>query len=94
MIHDAGHGHDDIDESEDRPSFARVETFLSSMDERARSARRTRFIAVAVGATIAGVAFLTAIGIVPVEAENVVLSASVVAAGFALGPGSNTAPPL
>ncbi len=68
----------------DRPSFMRVETFLGQIEERRRAARRTRWIAFAVATAIGGVATLTALGIVPVEAENAVLSASAVVAGFAL----------
>ena len=71
-------------EASDRPSFMRVETFLGQIEERRRQVRRTRWLAFAVATAIGGVATLTAMGIVPVEAENAVLSASAVVAGFAL----------
>lgn len=94
MIHDADDDRDDLADRDDRPSFARVETFLSTIERRQKSARRARFVAAGVAAAIAGVAFLTAIGVVPVEAENVVLSASVVVAGLTLGSNGGPAPPL
>ncbi|MDB4937514.1 MAG: hypothetical protein JWP87_4486 [Labilithrix sp.] len=68
----------------DRPSSMRVESFLHGIEDRQNAARRTRWIAFAVAAAIGGVATLTAMGIVPVEAENAVLSASAVVAGYAL----------
>lgn len=77
----------DAFEDGDRPSFMRVETFLGQIEERRRQARRTRWLAFAVATAIGGVATLTALGIVPVEAENAVLSASAVVAGFALSKG-------
>jgi hypothetical protein len=77
--------HDMLDGDDDRPSFVRVERFLNGIDERRTAARRTRWLALGVGGFAAGVAFLTALGVVPVEAENLVLSAGVVVAGFALG---------
>ena len=76
--------HEDDFEESDRPSFMRVETFLHQIEDRRRQARRTRWLALAVATAIGGVATLTALGIVPVEAENAVLSASAVVAGFAL----------
>ncbi len=84
--HDESHGstHDEGVEEGDRPSFMRVESFLGQIEERRQQVRRTRWIAFAVAAAIGGVATLTATGIVPVEAENVVLSASAVVAGLAL----------
>ncbi len=71
-------------EAHDRPSFMRVERFLGQIEDRRRQVRRTRWLALAVATVIGGVATLTAMGIVPVEAENAVLSASAVVAGFAL----------
>ena len=76
--------HDDGSEESDRPSSMRVESFLHQIEDRRRQVRRTRWLAFAVATAIGGVATLTALGIVPVEAENVVLSASAVVAGFAL----------
>jgi hypothetical protein len=80
-----------IDESAepiaDRPSFMRVESFLDGIDDRRKAAYRTRWIGLGVAAAIGGVAYLTAIGIVPVEAENLVLSAGAVVAGLTLGKG-------
>jgi hypothetical protein len=75
---------DDGLEEGDRPSFMRVESFLHHIEDRRRQVRRTRWLALAVATAIGGVATLTALGIVPVEAENAVLSASAVVAGFAL----------
>jgi hypothetical protein len=71
-------------EANDRPSFMRVESFLGQIEDRRRQVRRTRWLALAVATVIGGVATLTAMGIVPVEAENAVLSASAVVSGFAL----------
>ncbi|HSO38919.1 MAG TPA: hypothetical protein VLT33_40600 [Labilithrix sp.] len=79
--------HETPDPSGDRPSSVRVETFLAGIEEGHSTARRTRWLGLGVGAVIGGVALLTAMGIVPVEAENVVLSASAVVAGFALSKG-------
>jgi hypothetical protein len=75
---------DDGFENTDRPSFMRVESFLGQIEERRRQARRTRWLAFAVATAIGAVATLTAMGVVPVEAENAVLSASAVVAGSAL----------
>ena len=73
-----------VDPSDDRPSFARVESFLATVEERRNAARRTRWIGLGVVAAVGGVAFLTALGAMPVEAENVVVSASAVVAGLAM----------
>jgi hypothetical protein len=70
---------------DDRPSLARVESFLAAVEGKRAAARRTRLVALGVVAAVSGVAFLTAIGVVPVEAENVVVSASAVVAGLAMG---------
>ena len=70
---------------DDRPSLARVESFLDAVDERRESARRTRWIGLGVVAAVGGVALLTALGAVPIEAENVLVSASAVVAGLAMG---------
>lgn len=82
MTHDTPD--DDGFENTDRPSFMRVESFLGQIEDRRRQVRRTRWLAVGVATAIGAVATLTAMGIVPVEAENAVLSASAVVAGFAL----------
>ncbi|HSO35431.1 MAG TPA: hypothetical protein VLT33_23040, partial [Labilithrix sp.] len=66
--------HEPPDPSGARPSKARVETVLAGIEEGRSTARRTRWLGLGVGAVIGGVALLTAMGIVPVEAENVVLS--------------------
>ena len=76
------HEPDDLDS--DRPSFARVESFLRSIEERRHAARRTRWIVLAVATAIGSVATLTALGVVPIEAENAALSATAVVAGLAL----------
>jgi hypothetical protein len=76
------------EENGDRPSFTRVEQFLDGVDRSRSAARRARWVSLGVGAVIGGVALLTAIGIVPVAAENLVLSASAVVAGLALSNGS------
>ena len=75
------------DENGDRPSSMRVQSFLHRIDDGQKTARRTRFIGLGVATSIGGVAFLTAIGVVPVEAENIVLSASAVVAGLTLSRG-------
>lgn len=75
---------DDGFEASDRPSSVRVESFLHQIEDRRRQVRRTRWLALAVAMAIGAVATLTALGIVPVEAENAVLSAGAVVAGFAL----------
>ena len=76
---------DDGFEESDRPSFMRVESFLGQIEERRRQVRRTRWVALAVATVIGGVATLTGLGVIPVGAENAVLSASAVVAGIALG---------
>jgi len=78
------HRHEPDDDDADRPSFARVERFLQSIDERRHAVRRTRRIVFAVATTIVSVATLTALGVVPVEAENAALSARAVVAGLVL----------
>ena len=71
------------DETEaDRPSLARVESFLEAIDERRHAARRTRWMVLGVATAIGAVATLTAFGVVPVAAENAALSATAVVAGF------------
>ena len=78
--------HEQIREADDdRPSFERVEGFLASIEQRRDAARRNRWVGMGVGVAIAGVAFLTAIGHVSVPAEGLVVSASAVVAGLALG---------
>ena len=76
---------DDAAVPAERPSDPRVERFLHGIERNQQAARRTRWIGLGVGAAIAAVAYLTAIGIVPVEAENLVISAGAVVAGLALG---------
>lgn len=78
---------DEMADDEDRPSLVRVERFLDGMDERRTAVRRTRWLALGVGGVIAGVASLTALGLVPIEAENLVLSAGALVAGLALSKG-------
>ena len=78
------HGYEPDDLDSDRPSFARVESFLLTIDERRRAARRTRWIVFAVATAIGAVATLTAFGVIPVEAENAALSATAVVSGFVL----------
>jgi hypothetical protein len=79
---------DDLDRgdelSDDPPSGARVERFLHGIEEEQRIATRTRWVGLGVGTAIAGVSYLTAIGLVPIEAESVVVSAGAVAVGLAL----------
>ena len=72
------------DANGDRPSSARVKMFLEGIEEARSTARRTRWLGLGVAGVVGGVAVLTALGIVPVAAENVVLSASAIVAGFAL----------
>ena len=78
------HAYEPDDRDGDRPSFARVESFLAAIDERRHAARRTRWTMLAVATAIGAVATLTALGVVPIEAENVALSATAVVAGFVL----------
>ena len=78
------HRHETDIEDSDRPSFARVESFLEGIDARRREARRTRWIVFSVATAIGTVATLTALGLVPIEAENAALSATAVVAGFVL----------
>jgi hypothetical protein len=78
----------DDDEDAERRSFSRVEDFLDGIERDRSAARTTRWVGLAVGATIGGVALLTAIGLVPVSAENLILSASAVVAGLTLGKAS------
>ncbi|MDB4941660.1 MAG: hypothetical protein JWP97_1194 [Labilithrix sp.] len=77
--------HDDT--TSDRPSHDRVEVFLDGLEESRGKAMRTRWVGAGVGALIGAVALLTAFGIVPVSAENAVLSASAAFAAYALGKG-------
>ncbi len=78
--------HDDA--GADRPSNPRVDQFLAGIEEGRSTARRTRFVALAVGALVAAVALLTAIGLIPVGAESVVLTASAAVAALTLGKSS------
>ena len=82
-----GSPQDSLEGDADRPSSARVEQFLEVIEQDRTTARRNRWVGLGVGVVIGGVAFLTAIGVVPVAAENLVLSASAVVAGFALSKG-------
>jgi hypothetical protein len=84
MSTDRHHRYDADDEEADRPSFARVERFLQGIDERRDAARRARWVVLGVATAIGAVATLTALGVVPVEAENAALSATAVVAGFVL----------
>jgi hypothetical protein len=74
--------YDSEEDDVDRPSFARVESFLQAIDDRRHAAKRTRWIVFAVATAIGAVATLTALGVVPVEAENAALSATAVVAGL------------
>ena len=76
-----------VERSSDHPSLMRVESYLNGIDDRRKTARRTRWVGMGVAAVIGGVAYLTAIGVVPVEAESFVLSASAVVAGLTLTKG-------
>ena len=78
------HAYEPDEQDRDPPSLARVESFLAAIDERQHAARRTRWTMLAVATAIGTVATLTAFGLVPIEAENVALSATAVFAGFVL----------
>ena len=78
------HRYEPDEDDADRPSFARVERFLQSIEARRHAARRTRWIVFAAATTIGAVATLTALGVVPVEAENMALSATALVAGLVL----------
>jgi len=76
---------DDTFAPDDRPSSARVARFLDGLEENRRVARRAQWVGVGVGTVIAPVVCLAAAGVVPVEAEALAISASVIVAGLALG---------
>jgi len=76
---------DDSGAPDDRPSSARVARFLDGLEEDRRDARRAQWVGVGVGTVIAPVVCLASAGVVPVEAEALVISASAVVAGLALG---------
>lgn len=72
---------------EECPAPARVSFYLERVEAKRRSARKGRLVALGVGAVVAGVAFLTSIGVAPPEARDLVASASAVVVGFALSRG-------
>lgn len=76
-----------VAEGAERPSSARVKEFLDVIERDRMAARRSRWVGLGIGAVAASVAFLTAMGVVPMAAESVLLSASAVAAGLALSKG-------
>jgi len=76
---------DDAFPPNDRPSSARVASFLDGLDKNRRDARRAQWVGVGVGTVIAPVVCLASAGVVPVEAEALVISASAIVAGLALG---------
>jgi hypothetical protein len=86
-----GRAHGSGDENGDRPSLTRVEEFLEGIERKRSAARKARWVGLVVGVVIGGVALLTAIGVVPAAAENVVLSASAVVAGLGLSKGESAA---
>ena len=65
-------------------SSERVSRFLGRLETRRRKAKRARIIALGVGAAVAGVAYLTSIGIAPTEVRDLVASASALVVGVAL----------
>lgn len=69
---------------EDSPAAGRVSTYLGRLETRRRSARRNGMVALGVGAAVAAVAFLTAIGVAPAEARDLAASAGAMVVGFAL----------
>jgi hypothetical protein len=70
---------------DERPSQARVEGFLHGIERKQQAASRTRWVGLGVGTVIAAVAYLTSVGLMPVEAEGLVISASALVAGLAIG---------
>lgn len=69
---------------EDSPAAGRVSTYLGRLETRRRSARRNGMVALGVGAAVAAVAYLTAIGVAPAEARELAASAGAMVVGFAL----------
>lgn len=67
----------------EKPS-ARVSRFLGRLETKRRAATRARILALGVGAAVAGVAYLTSIGIAPTEVRDLVASASALVVGVAL----------
>jgi hypothetical protein len=62
----------------------RVSRFLGRLETRRRAAKRARIVTVGVGALVAGVAYLTSIGMAPPEVRDLVASASALVVGVAL----------
>lgn len=69
---------------EDSPAAGRVSTYLGHLETKRRSARLSRMVALGVGAAVAGVATLTALGIAPAEARDLAASAGAIVVGLAL----------
>ena len=62
----------------------RVSEYLEGLEQGENRARRSRIVTVLAGATVVVVGFLTSIGVVPTEAQELVAGAGVVAVGLAM----------
>jgi hypothetical protein len=62
----------------------RVSSFLGRLESRRRAAKRARLVTLGVGTLVAGVAYLTSIGVAPTEVRDLVASASAFVVGVAL----------
>jgi hypothetical protein len=80
----ASETHENERSPEDAAAPARVSTYLGRLEQKRRSARRNRMVALGVGAAVGGVAYLTAIGLAPTEARDLAASAGAIVMGFAL----------
>jgi hypothetical protein len=66
------------------PGRVRVSRFLGRLENSRRAAKRARIVTLGVGAIVAGVAYLTSIGVAPTEVRDLVASASAFAVGVVL----------
>jgi hypothetical protein len=62
----------------------RVSEYLDGLEKGETRARRSRIVTALAGVSVVVVAFLTSIGVVPTEAQELVTGAGVVAVGLAM----------
>jgi hypothetical protein len=67
-----------------RESEERVSSYLDGLKRGESLARRSRMMTVAAGLALGAVGLLTAIGVVPTEARELVAGAGVVVVGYAM----------
>lgn len=72
---------------DDGPADVRVESFLECVETRRQRSNRAGWVILGVGAVVAGVAYLTSIGVVGPDARAAAASVGTLVTGYVVGDG-------